>query len=216
MLKRSYQKKERDYYKGCRSDILNLLPLHVNRILEIGCGTGDTLAYLKAHNYCEWTCGVDLFCEAITEAATKIDLAYEENIEKMELQIEKNSIDIILCLDVLEHLVNPLAVVEYLHTLLVPNGIMIASIPNIGYLSVGLRLLLLDSWEYQEKGILDETHLRFFVRKTAIELMESSGLSVVDIQSHPLTPRNALINTMTLGLFKNRLTTQYLIKAINQ
>lgn len=215
MLIDMYGEKADSYYGSYRNDILPLVPKHVDKVLEIGCGAGNTLAYLKANGYCNWVCGVDLFPDAAAEAATKLDQVYQGNIEQMELPIEPGSIDMILCLDVLEHLVSPHNVIEYLHTLLVPGGIIIASIPNIGYFSFGLRLLLQDRWEYEETGILDKTHLRFFVKKTAIELMKSSGLSLLDIRSYPMNKRNSFLNSVTLGIFESRLTTQYLIKVVN-
>jgi 2-polyprenyl-3-methyl-5-hydroxy-6-metoxy-1,4-benzoquinol methylase len=216
MQQEKYKEKNIDYYSRHRHDILELIPKNASKILEIGCGTGNTLAYLKDNGYCNWVGGVDLFPDAANEAATKLDMIYHGNIEDRQLPLEAGSINTILCLDVLEHLVDPHKVIEYLHTLLLPGGTIIASIPNIGYFTVILRLLFQNKWEYGESGILDKTHLRFFVKKTAVELMESSGLSLLDIRSYPMKERDSLINLMTLGLLKDRLTTQYLIKVSNQ
>jgi 2-polyprenyl-3-methyl-5-hydroxy-6-metoxy-1,4-benzoquinol methylase len=216
MQQDKYNEKDKDYYSNHRHDILELIPKNVSKILEIGCGTGNTLAYLKNNGYCNWVGGVDLFPEAAKEAATKLDMVHQGNIEDRQLPVEAGSIDTILCLDVLEHLIDPHKVIGYLHTLLVPGGTIIASIPNIGYFPVIVRLLFQNKWEYGESGILDKTHLRFFVKKTAVELMESSGLSLLDVRSYPMKERDYLINLMTLGLFKDRLTTQYLIKVSNQ
>lgn len=178
MLEEKYREKIGSYYGNYRSDILPLLPKHVGKVLEIGCGTGNTLAYMKANGYCDWTCGVDLFPSAVEEAATKLDRVYQGNVEQTDLPIEPGSIDLILCLDVLEHLVNPQKVVAYLHTLLAPGGVIIASIPNVRHRSVVLPLVFGNKWEYRDSGVLDNTHLRFFVKSTAIELMKSSGLKL--------------------------------------
>ncbi len=210
-LQEKYQIKPDDYYDGVRMDILPLIPKYVNRVLEIGCSQGNTLAYLKDNAYCDWACGVDLFPEAIELAAPKLDAAYQGNIEAMELPIAPGSIDLILCLDVLEHLVNPQKVVAYLHTLLAPGGIAIASIPNVRHYSVSIPLMFQNKWEYRTNGVLDNTHLRFFVKSTAIDLMESSGLKTNRLICQP-KQRDRQIDRWTFGAFNSFLTLQYLIE----
>jgi SAM-dependent methyltransferase len=212
MLETNYQQKDPIYYEGYREDILPLLPKHVGRVLEVGCGTGNTLAYLKDNNYCDWTCGVELFPAAAVIAKERVDLFFQANIETFDLPIELNSIDTILCLDVLEHLVNPEAVIQKLHQYLAPGGTIVASLPNVRHYSVLLPLLFQDKWEYQDNGILDKTHLKFFVKETAIKLMESSGLSVTNVIQSLAFRRSIFFNVATFGLFKSFLTWQYLIK----
>ncbi len=210
-LKDKYEIKPADYYDGVRKDVLPLVPKHAARVLEIGCSEGNTLAYLKDHGYCDWTCGVDLFAEAIELAKHKVDAAYQGNIEAMSLPIEPESIDLILCLDVLEHLVNPQQVIAALHQLLVPGGKIIASIPNVRHYSASLPLFFQNKWEYKSNGVLDNTHLRFFVKDTAIDLMQSSGLTMNRLICQPKS-RDRTFNALTLGMFNSFLTLQYLIE----
>jgi 2-polyprenyl-3-methyl-5-hydroxy-6-metoxy-1,4-benzoquinol methylase len=215
MLEENYQLKTETYYENYRKDIIPLLPKHVNRVLEIGCGTGNTLAYLKGNNYCEWIGGVELFQEAATEAATKLDWIYEGNVEEMKLGIQPRSIDMILCLDVLEHLINPQKVVAYLHTLLSPKGIIIASIPNVRHRSVVVPLVFQNKWDYKDCGVLDNTHLKFFVKDTAIDLMKSSGLKFEQILSNQGGRKDKILNLITLGSISSFFEIQYLIKVSN-
>ena len=215
MLQDKYETKTDDYYGNYRQDILPLVPKHVRKVLEIGCGTGNTLAYLKDNGYCDWVCGVELFPNAAREAALKLDNLYEDNVEEMRLPIDPASIDMILCLDVLEHLVNPEKVVAYLHTLLTPGGIIIASIPNVRHYTASFPLLFQDKWDYKSDGILDVTHLRFFVRKTAIKLMESSGLVVEIAMPNVLGKTLRTINNCSFHIFESFFAIQYLIRATN-
>jgi 2-polyprenyl-3-methyl-5-hydroxy-6-metoxy-1,4-benzoquinol methylase len=214
-LQAIYEDKSESYYSGVRLDILPLLPKHSKKILEIGCGTGNTLAYLKDKGYCDWTCGVDIFDDAIESAKEKLDCIYQCNIEEMKIPLNSESIDIILCLDVLEHLINPQKVVAYLHTLLAPGGIIIASIPNVRHYSVVIPLIFQNKWEYTDSGLLDSTHLRFFVKSTAITLMNSSGLHVQEVLSTK-GKKAKLLNAITMGIFDSFYSVQYLIKAVNQ
>ena len=218
MLEDRYKAKIFDYYDNYRNDVVPLLPKHTARVLEIGCGTGNTLAYLKANGYCDWTCGVEMFPDAVEEAATKVDLVHLCNIEDALLPIEAGSIDLILCLDVLEHCVNPQKIIAYLHTLLTPEGTIIASIPNVRHYSVVFPLVFKNRWDYEEVGILDHTHLRFFVKNTAISLMESSGLKLDSciISNFYASRMNKILIMISFGIISSFLTKNYLVKVTSK
>jgi 2-polyprenyl-3-methyl-5-hydroxy-6-metoxy-1,4-benzoquinol methylase len=212
VLETEYSKKESGYYSNFREDIIPLCPLHVSKILEVGCGSGNTLAYLKENGYCDEVYGVEMFSDAAEIAENRVDNLYRSDIEKLNLPIVPGSIEVILCLDVLEHLVHPHKVVEYLHTLLSRNGIIIASIPNVRHYSVVFPLIFQNKWEYKERGVLDKTHLRFFTKQTVIELMTSSGLEIVSICNSPMSKKTKFLNMITFGIFRSFLSIQYLIK----
>ncbi len=166
------------YHASTRSEVAALLPPFAGRVLEIGCGTGATLSFLKESGRCAWTGGVELVPAAHAVAAARLDQSWCGNIETLDLGLPDGELDAVLCLDVLEHLADPWSVTARLTALLKPGGVLIASIPNIRHYKVALGLLLHGRWEYEDSGILDRTHLRFFVRATAIELLTRSGLRV--------------------------------------
>jgi SAM-dependent methyltransferase len=211
-----YSAKNSEYFGAVRTDVLGLLPTRMERVLEIGCGSGDTLAYLKAIGRCSWAAGVELFPTAAAHARERLDRVYEGNVETMPLELEPGSIDAVLCLDVLEHLFDPWAVVRKLDPLLKPGGVLIASIPNVRHLKVLAPLIFRGRWDYGDSGLLDRTHLRFFVRDTAIDLLECSGLKVDAVEANgPLVPGAplTLLNKLTLSVFQGFLDFQYLIRA---
>ena len=93
--------------------------------------------------------------------------------------------DAIVYGDVLEHLSDPRAVLRALDQALAPGGTVIVSVPNVAHLWVRLSLLA-GRFDYADRGILDRTHLRFFTRRTLLELLRSAGLSVVDLAVTPV------------------------------
>ncbi len=92
--------------------------------------------------------------------------------------------DAIVYGDVLEHLSDPLAVLTALNRTLGPGGVVIASVPNVAHLWVRL-LLLTGRFDYADRGILDRTHLRFFTRRTFLDLLARAGLAVEELRTTP-------------------------------
>jgi 2-polyprenyl-3-methyl-5-hydroxy-6-metoxy-1,4-benzoquinol methylase len=203
-----------NYYSHIRDEIERLLPHNVERILEVGCGRGETLAWIKRCKGAQFACGIELVSDYAAEAAQKIDWVATGNFETLALPPEMIDFDVILCLDVLEHFVDPWESIRRLDLLLRPGGVLIASIPNVRYFRVVLALLFQGRWDYEDSGILDRTHLRFFTRSTALELIQSSGLRLTEIRSTGLEKgrKTRYLNMMTFSLIRPLFEYQYLIK----
>ena len=216
-LTQSYATKTEDYFHHSRRDqILPLLPARCDRILEVGCGAGTTLVHLKSTGAAAWVGGVELFPTAAAEAASVLDYIRQGNIETLDLGLESGSLDVVLCLDVLEHLVDPWETVRKLTALLKPGGMLIASLPNVRHIKVVMPLLLRGEWTYRSFGLLDRTHLRFFTRATATQLIETAGLHVDAIRPIGLawTPMKRLVRAVTMGRLDDLLTFQYLLRGV--
>ncbi len=124
--------------------------------------------------------------------------------------------DVILCLDVLEHMVDPWAVVGRLVSqYLKAGGILIASVPNVRHYSVTLPLLLGGKWDYADAGLLDRTHLRFFTRHSALQLLAHPQLAAASCSATGFDgwSKKRLLNAMTLGVFQEFVTYQYYLTA---
>ena len=90
--------------------------------------------------------------------------------------------DVVVCADVLEHLPRPEELLERIRTWLVPGGTLLVSLPNVANVTVRAGLLL-GRFPYAEKGILDRTHLRFYTRRSARDLLEGAGFRVRTIDA---------------------------------
>lgn len=217
MTVQSYQTKDKAYFETARQDILPMFPQDgVDCVLEVGCGNGATLRMLKDRGLAKEVHGMELMEEIAQEAQSKVDRVFVGNAVELMPSLAPEEYDIVLCLDVLEHLIDPWSFVEHLQVVLKPGGCLIASIPNLRTLPVIWRLLVNGSFDYAKQGIMDRTHLRFFTKKTAIELLQTECLVVKEWRRTAFAPwsKSAVFNGITFGLFHDLLTEQYLVKAI--
>jgi hypothetical protein len=86
--------------------------------------------------------------------------------------------------DVLEHLSDPLGVLLKLDQALTPGGVVVISVPNVAHVWVRLSLLV-GRFDYVSRGILDRSHLRFFTRRTLLDLVGAAGLEVTELSVTP-------------------------------
>jgi SAM-dependent methyltransferase len=182
-------------------------------VLEIGCGAGHTLDLIKRLNMCESTVGIEIYPNAAESARARVDEVYQLDIENEVVPVSLGRFDLILFLDVLEHLVNPWGVLKRIRRLhLNEGGKIIISLPNVRHFTCVLPLLLRGEFSYQERGILDETHLRFFTRSSGAQLIQSAGLHVERLKPTSLDWRLncGKLNILTLGLFSDFLASQFI------
>ena len=169
------------YYNTARREILPVLPAKVARLLDLGCGTGATVALVKEARKVEWAGGVEIDAAAAEAARRVCDRVWvlDAGRERFEQDIPEGSLDIVLALDILEHLADPWGMVKRLSPLVARGGRLIVSVPNIRNWKFLWRLAAHGDFHYADAGILDRTHLRFFVKATAIELATCGGLALV-------------------------------------
>lgn len=151
-----------------------------SRVLEIGSASGYMGEFMIKEKKCEvW--GVEPengpFEESKKYGYTKLfNTTAEEFLKLPEIANEK--FDVIFLGDVLEHLVDPVGILQGLRQLLKPTGRFVISLPNVGHWSARLRVLK-GNFDMDSSGIFDRTHLHFYTLKTMIEMIEAGGLKVV-------------------------------------
>lgn len=204
------------YHALVRQDILPLLPPGCGTLLDVGGGTGATAAWLRSQGRADRVGVVDRVCSA----GPGLNFAHAGDVEEpafLQTVLDaEGPFQTILCLDILEHLRDPWAVVRRLHAGLAPGGTIIASIPNVRNFKALGPLALRNRWDLTDAGILDRTHLRFFVRDTAVALMTSSGLALEQVRAKPSGGRSVrLFRALTAGLLNSFTDLQYLIRVRN-
>jgi 2-polyprenyl-3-methyl-5-hydroxy-6-metoxy-1,4-benzoquinol methylase len=151
-----------------------------SRVLDVGTADGHPVAEaLVARGCTVW--GVELDEVAAERARQFCQKLVVGDVEKLDLAAEFAGLefDVILCLDVLEHLVDPGAVLRKLTPLLAPGGVVVASIPNVTHAAVRLQLLR-GEFTYTDTGLLDRTHIRFFDRAEIGSLFDGAGMTVLE------------------------------------
>jgi 2-polyprenyl-3-methyl-5-hydroxy-6-metoxy-1,4-benzoquinol methylase len=212
----SYVNKSDDYFAHARKEISPLLPLHCGRVLEVGCGSGSTLGWLRSENRTAYTVGVEISEAAAQVARSNADEVFCFDFESAESPLGDQTFELILCLDVLEHMFDPWRAIDRLVSKhLAPGGTLVASLPNVRHYSLVLPLLFGGRWEYQEAGLLDRTHLRFFTKNTAISLLSHPQMHFGRCMAlgFEWPSLKATFNLLTAGLFKEFLTYQYFLSA---
>ena len=146
-----------------------------SRVLDVGCGTGWVAKELKDNKGCE-VIGVEpneSRAEVARSHGIQVHVGYLEDLRIEEV----DRFDIVLFGDVLEHLSDPLSILCDAKRYLRPGGSVVVSVPNVAHWMVRLDLLR-GRFNYQECGIMDATHLRWFTEKTLRQLLENAGYRV--------------------------------------
>ena len=162
------------YYSGLNEWLLRAVPPTARTIVEVGCGYGKLGTRLKELRPGSRVYGVERVPAAAKVARTTLDDVFECDVEQEDLPLEDGSVDCILYGDVLEHMRDPWAVLRRHRRLLHEGGIVLCSIPNVQHHSVVSQLLQGD-FQYQDAGIMDWTHLRFFTCASAMKMLLDSG-----------------------------------------
>ena len=122
------------------------------------------------------------------------------------------SFDLVLAIDVLEHLAAPQEVLQRLVGLLKPGGLLVACIPNVAHVWVFANLLA-QTWPQKDSGIFDRTHLRFFARRDMVALLEGAGLEVTAVRPYFTRHRSLELVSLVASLyvFRNFWARQFLL-----
>ena len=157
--------------------MLSYIPDGIGTILEIGCGEGDFGSLIKEKYKVEYW-GVDINKKALDIASNNLDKTILANFNIENKSLPYSYFDCIVFNDSLEHLYEPWDVLHYCNKLLRPNGYIVCSIPNVRYIDNLCNMVLFKEWKYEDEGILDRTHYRFFTENSIKKLFNSSGYKI--------------------------------------
>jgi SAM-dependent methyltransferase len=174
--------------------LLQLMPTDARRVVEIGCSSGALAREYKRINPGCYYLGVEVVPQYVELARRYCDCVHEVDIENATEGYIRDALagDCWIFGDTLEHLRDPWALLFKIRSTMSNTGSVVACIPNAQHWSVQARLNCGDLI-YEESGLLDKTHLRWFTRKTIIEMFQRTGFridtGITRIFDHPQKDR---------------------------
>lgn len=153
------------------------------RVLEIGCSTGYFSEALKKQE--NWVYGIELDGAAAAISKSICHELYAGSILDINPTVfAGHYFDAIVMLDVLEHIVDTEVTLKLIHKIMQPKTELFLCVPNIGHFMSRFNILL-GRFDYETYGLMDKGHVRFFTPKSATDVLQACGFSVVQIIGIP-------------------------------
>ncbi len=201
--------KQPGYFESRREDLIAMIPPECKNILDVGCGAAEGWKNFKGS-----VSGIELNPEAAEKARKNIKEVVVGDIENTPLPFALSSFDCIVFADVLEHLYDPWGILLKFSPYLTPHGHILISIPNIRHYRILRALLFKGEFSYEESGILDIDHIRFFTRKEVSQMINRTGFKIVNLQRKIMaSSKYSVLNSIFLGAFTDFLTGQFYVLA---
>jgi len=166
---------DRSYYISSRKEMYGFMPEAFETALEIGCGEGDFIDSL----HCPEKWGVDIDEKSVEAVKSKGVKAVFGRYEDIHTDLPDGYFDVIICNDVIEHMVDHEYFFQTIKSKLSPGGSLVGSIPNVRFYKNLKHVLFKKDWKYTDEGILDRTHLRFFTEISLKRTLSENGYKIV-------------------------------------
>lgn len=153
--------------------MLPFLPPRYERVLEIGCDEGDFAARLTGEVW-----GVEPMADAAAIAAARMTKVLVGTFDDVRDRLPRDYFDVVVCNDVIEHMTDHHRFLREIQDHMRPGGVLVGSIPNVRFYKNLFEVLLLRDWRYQDTGILDRTHMRFFTRRSLYRDLVDAGYRI--------------------------------------
>jgi 2-polyprenyl-3-methyl-5-hydroxy-6-metoxy-1,4-benzoquinol methylase len=199
------------YYANTRDDVVAALPRPLGNVLDVGCGSGGVGAVLRRAGASRLT-GIEVVADQADLAREIYDEVIAAPVEQALAQLE-GPFNTILCLDVLEHLVDPEEVLTGLHRVAAPGARLQVSLPNARQIGLVIDLLFRGTFGYTDWGHRDRTHLRWFTRRDIVAAMEDTGWAVERV-SHPELHKSRALDRLTRGRSTEFLVGQWYVLGV--
>lgn len=151
------------------------LPEHPARVLEVGCGEGGFSAGIEGATE-RW--GIEPNEAAAAVAATRLNHVLTGRFDDVASQLPRAHFDLVVCNDVIEHMDDHGRFLATIRAHMAPGGVLVGSVPNMRNYKVLFDLLFRKEWRYQDSGIMDRTHLRWFTGKSLRQSLTDAGFRV--------------------------------------
>ena len=198
------------YHSNPRADLLGLLRQPPRRVLDVGCASGAMGAGLKQKFPAVELWGIEGNAQVARLAQTHYHRVITGLLQDIDLAVHglnAASVDTLVLADVLEHMSNPWRALDALRPWLTEDAQVLVSLPNARNLWL-INELAAGRWSYEQSGILDITHLRFFTRDEGQRMLEQTGYTV---EAMAYGPDSRFFQTSRPSVFPANLETEHLV-----
>ena len=171
--------KQTPAYDVANGDLLSLVPDEARRVVDVGCMLGTMARAIRHRSPHTKVIGIDIDPDYAERAAEHCDEAFSCDIEHIEAARWDGLFpsDCWVFGDCLEHLRDPWTLLKNIRSSIDADGCLLVCLPNAQHWSVQWRLAS-GQFRYESSGLMDRTHIRWFTRTTAIEMLQTSGWTV--------------------------------------
>jgi SAM-dependent methyltransferase len=172
---------------GAREEILGEIPAGCRRLLDVGCGSGQTAAEARRRRPGLFAAGIERDPALADRARAELDEVLEgDAVEALRaLSGRGDRFDAVVFADVLEHLADPFPALEEAARLLRSGGRIVASVPNAAAFPL-VEDLLAGRHDLLGAGIEDAGHLRWFTKRSLAQALEECGFRTTAIRGVPV------------------------------
>ncbi len=171
---------DHSYPDQANPDLVERIPLDARTLLDVGCGSGALGRDYKRRNPGARFFGIELDPQVARTAALRMDEVAVCDVEAEPLPFGDTRFDCIIYGDILEHLRDPWTLLARQVPLLTENGTVLICVPNADHWSFAARLLT-GTFDYEDQGLFDRTHLRWFNFATMRAALVRVGLHPHDV-----------------------------------
>jgi SAM-dependent methyltransferase len=163
-------------YDGLNGPVLSFVPPSAVRILDVGCGSGTFGEYLRRDGK-RHVVGITYSKVEAELASTRLSEVLCADLTNFDFS-PLGRFDCVILSHILEHMYSPDELLEQLKSVLDLESVIVVALPNVVWWKQRLQFLF-GRWRYQDSGILDRTHFRFFDRRSSAELLEGAGFEIL-------------------------------------
>lgn len=175
------------------------------RVLDVGCARGYVGSRIKAMG--NYVVGVDISESAIREASKVLDKTYIFDLEDHWPDFE-NKFDLAILPEILEHVFDPVEILQKVYSVLDSSGEIIITTPNLLLWTSRIKIMF-GKFEYTDQGLMDFGHIRFFTCKYLNKVLKDSGFKI-EKENHIIFPGKL---TKLLKFWPSLFATQFIVKA---
>ncbi len=168
------------YRSQSRPEMLVFVPSRQDlKVLDIGCGEGSFATSIP--NAAEvW--GIEPYGPAAAVAATRMHRVFPTLFEQARPELPRGYFDLVVCNDVIEHMTDHDQFLRTIQDYMTSTATIIGSLPNVRHYVNMFDVMVARDWKYEDSGILDRTHFRFFTMRSIRRSLTAAGYAIEEMR----------------------------------